>query len=145
LTRWITKNGRHIPIPTKRYVREVDIQQKQDFSYTQPITTHRFLQPKVSQKHSVKPEKKWYEEGWRTELYRFSDTNYAIDFGNFGNSNFSFVVRNGDKEIFTVPKYLIKNAISFGLTSMMGVPGCPTDVPIAAIKYAIDLYDQRAS
>jgi hypothetical protein len=64
-----------------------------------------------------------------------------VDLGNFGDWNFSFVVRRGNKEIFTVPKKLIKNAISLGFETMM-VPGCPIEAPIKAVEYAIDLYDQ---
>lgn len=141
--RWITKNGRRIQIPTRRYVREIDSQQESNVSYAQPTFTHKFYKPEEIQRQASKLEKKWYEEGWRKEIYKFSD-DYAVDLGNFGNYNFSFVVRKNDKEIFTIPKKLIKNAISLGFETMV-LPGCPVDAPIKAIEYAIDLYDQLTS
>lgn len=141
MPRWITKNDIHIPIyQRRRRVLRSDVQQTS--SIIRPRVTaipHYRIVPRRTVKE---PEKKWYEEGWRKQIYKFHGTDYAIDLGNFGNYNFSFSVRKGNKEIFTVPKYLIKNAISCGFTVTTGIPGCPFDVPINAIEHAIKLYDQ---
>ena len=142
MTSWITKNGRHIQISSRRRTRV----SRSDIEYS-TTTLHRQVSkiPSyriVSSKPIKKQEKKWYEEGWRKQIHKFNGTDFAIDLGNFGNSNFSFSIRKGNKEIFTVPKSLIKNAISCGFTATTGIPGCPFDVPIDAIEYAIKLYDQ---
>lgn len=141
---WITKNGRHIPIYPKRnriLSSEVQHIQKNPYNSTSRIPYYKF----PTRKPPIKQEKKWYEEGWRQEIFKFHGTDYAVDLGNFGNYNFSLAIRKGDKEIFVVPKYLIKNAISCGLTAMTGIPGCPFNVPVGAIEHAIRLYDQLAN
>lgn len=138
MVRWITKNGKHIPITQRTVIRSSDLKNEPEV-----YTLYRNPRYGISRKtKKSKPTKKWYEEGWRKEIYKFQETDYAIDLGNFGNYNFSFSVRKGNKEIFTVPKSLIKNAISCGFSLTTGVLGCPFDVPISAIEYAIKLYDQ---
>lgn len=140
MPKWITKNGKHVLIYPPYYGIRSDhirsfVQKRKDLSAPHKFYNYKKIVKKESQK-------KWYEEGWRKEIYHFRGTNYSIDLGNFGNNNFSFSVRKGDKEIFTVPKYLIKNAISCGFAVATGIPGCPFDVPLSAIEHAIKLYDQ---
>ena len=140
MPQWITKNGRRIPIYPKRR----RLLRSPTSSTLHPTVTTTSRHRIILRRTVKEPEKKWNEEGWRKQIYKFHGTDYAIDLGNFGNYNFSFSVRKGNKEIFTVPKYLIKNAISCGFTATTGIPGCPFDVPVDAIEYAIKLYDQLA-
>ena len=136
---WITKNGRHVQVNQRSRVRSSDL----DFS-----TTYSSIDYTAANKIKTlksKPIKKWYEEGWRSTVYQFPNSQYAVDFGNFGNGNFSFVVRKGKKEIFSVPKYLLKNAVSYGLATIGVPPGIPFDLPIGAIEIGLKLYDQFAN
>ena len=139
--RWITKNGKHVYVG-RRPVYYVTNNTKKETSHYRIVPNtnirHNVIQTSFSSNRS---DKKWYEEGWRKEVFKVPSTDYAVDFGNFGDSNFSFVVRKGKKEIFSLPRYLLKNAVSYGLTTI-GVPsGIPFDLPISAVEQGIRLYE----
>ncbi|GFN40542.1 MAG: hypothetical protein YK1309IOTA_1930008 [Marine Group I thaumarchaeote] len=144
MPRWITKNGNRVPIYPKRR----RLLRSPTSSTLRPTVTTTSRHRIILRRTVKEPEKKWYEEGWRKELYRFQRSRYAIDVKNFGNNNFSFVVRKGSQEIFTVPKSLLKNAVSCGF-ALAGIPGCPPGlpldgIPIDGIIQVIKLYDQLA-
>lgn len=136
---WITKNGRHFQVNQRNRIRSSDLNLSTEHYSIDHVAANKIKMIKS------KPMKKWHEEGWRNTVYQFPNSQYAVDFGNFGNGNFSFVVRKGKKEIFSVPKYLLKNAVSYGLATIGVPPGIPFDLPIGAIEIGLKLYDQVSS
>lgn len=138
MVRWITKNGKRIPIYSTKGILSRDLETD--------LTDIKWI-PKISKKpiaHEKPLSKKWHEEGWRYEVYKFTGTDYAVDVGNFGNGNFSFSVRKGEKEIFVVPPSPLKQAIECGL-AVLGVPAFDMTMPIGVIEEALKSYNNYLS
>jgi hypothetical protein len=143
MKRWITKGGKRVLINTTH--RGIDSRYFKNDT-TEYLTKHDLnkrynIRPSFRHKPILKPVKKWYEEGWRHEIHRFEGTDFAVDVGNFGNGNFSFSVRKGQKEIFVIPPSLLKQAVSYGLATL-GLPAFDMTIPIGIIEQSIKLYDK---
>jgi len=141
MRRWITRNGKRVLINTA--VSGIDEsyfnKNKEDYLTASELNRRYNIRPSFK-KPVPKPAKKWHEEGWRREVYRFGDTDYAIDLGNFGKGSFSFSVRKGQKEIFVIPPSLLKQAVSCGLATL-GLPAIDMTIPLGVIEESLKLYN----